>query len=1077
MSRTLRIGIHIWPEDPFWVQVREAIRQRAQQRAVDFVSITVNTIDAHSDEEQISFAEEVLAQNLDCLISWRLFERTASRILEADLPVVHLSETTLRHPRSVAPLGLYNVAVMLGEYLVERLKGPGTVLAVGGPAGVGEDGRSRFEGIRDVLQRYPDIRLCHIVSPWRYDQAYPHIAAAMRKLETPIDAIFGFSDSVALAARDAGHELGVIDAQTLVVGVNGDPLALAAIAAGSMAATVQTSAADFGTQALDLAVRGAQGLPLPNHFSYQPRLVTAQNVAEVAVQQLIAMADLPNRLVGYSRQQEQRRLMQLETSLEINRRTGLILDRDHLSHAIADLIRANYGYDEVQIFRWNNQEQALFLEQPDKSVERWTPIRAAISPVLRAAIERNAPIFIPDTRHSHRFAPDPHYPETCSRVAVPIRLGGQIMGLLDLHSYRSTHHSRHELVGLQTLADQLGIAIRNAELYSEAVKARAQAEKADQLKTRLLANVSHELRTPLNIILGYSQTALETTSLSSQAAPPTLYSDLQHIYRSGEHLIRLINDLLDLSRAEIGELDLFPETIATRTFLEEVFRSITDSLSAQAPVMWRLEAPARLPVIQADPVRLRQILLNLLHNARKFTTRGQIVLGAEVMVPHLHIWVSDTGCGIPIELQERIFEPFVTMEDDVRREGVGLGLSITRRLVALHRGSMTLESQLGQGSTFHVYLPLPNLSGRSDAFNITASRPSLLLIADDDRADDVIVDICRLQGLALRRLGPSIDFSALSGEEQPVVLAWNLAQSGADDWAAFQQIRSQPQLCQLPIILYHQEPSDATTPNTGMTSIVLKPLGNTQLLDAMNRLWPKNAAGPILVVDDDPQSHELYRRLIGEHLPHYPLRSAYGGHEALAIIAQETPSLIILDLVMPNMDGFAVLEQLRSAPATRQVPVLVISGHMLSLEDIQRLDQARVIVHSKDVLSDAETMSAVRQALAPDHALPQPTSALVKHAVAYLQQNHACSLSRQEIADAVGVNKDYLTRIFHREMGLSPWEYLNRYRIKRARELLRSTHTSITAIATQVGFTDSAYFSRVFHKAVGCSPREYRERS
>jgi YesN/AraC family two-component response regulator len=215
--------------------------------------------------------------------------------------------------------------------------------------------------------------------------------------------------------------------------------------------------------------------------------------------------------------------------------------------------------------------------------------------------------------------------------------------------------------------------------------------------------------------------------------------------------------------------------------------------------------------------------------------------------------------------------------------------------------------------------------------------------------------------------------------------------------------------------------------------------------------------------------------VIAQHLPQYALQGAMNGHEALAILQHETPSLIMLDLIMPVMDGFAVLEHVRATPHTRHVPVVIISGHVLAFEDIQRLNQAHVTFHSKDVLRDTETVALVQRALAQTDALPPQTSVLVKHAVAYVQQNYASTLSRQEIANAVGVHEDYLGRIFARELGMSPWEYLNRYRIKRAKELLRTTSAPIAAIATQVGFDAPAYFSRVFGKEVGCSPRQYRE--
>src|SRR5581483_11783291 len=169
----------------------------------------------------------------------------------------------------------------------------------------------------------------------------------------------------------------------------------------------------------------------------------------------------------------------------------------------------------------------------------------------------------------------------------------------------------------------------------------------------------------------------------------------------------------DLSLAEINELDLFPEPIDTHKFLTEVFESMHESLASSDAVAWQLELPSQLPLIQADPVRLRQALLNLLSNARKYTSRGSITLGAAVIPPQLQLWIADTGVGIPVDLQERIFEPFVTsVQSPHRPDGVGLGLSLTRRLVALHGGTMSLESRPGQGSTFHVYLPLPSLAGR-----------------------------------------------------------------------------------------------------------------------------------------------------------------------------------------------------------------------------------------------------------------------------------------------------------------------------------------------------------------------------
>ncbi len=240
----------------------------------------------------------------------------------------------------------------------------------------------------------------------------------------------------------------------------------------------------------------------------------------------------------------------------------------------------------------------------------------------------------------------------------------------------------------QVLRGHISSALKGALLFHEAQAARLAAEKADRIKTRLLANVSHELRTPLNIILGYTKDALNSPQPYGLTPSQALLNDFQHIQNSAEHQLRVINDLLDLSRAEIDELDLYPELLDPRPLLEDAFHSLADRAVSQ-DVIWGLQLPDRLPVIQADPVRLRQILLNLLSNAAKFTERGHITLGAQVSPPHLRLWVQDTGLGIPTDEQERIFEPFVTAEHGGRQVGgIGLGLSIARRLVALHRGSM-----------------------------------------------------------------------------------------------------------------------------------------------------------------------------------------------------------------------------------------------------------------------------------------------------------------------------------------------------------------------------------------------------
>jgi signal transduction histidine kinase/AraC-like DNA-binding protein/CheY-like chemotaxis protein/ABC-type sugar transport system substrate-binding protein len=1083
MPHSLRIGAAIDPNDSHWVQVREAAYARADHLPLDLLSINlVDNPEALPQEKQVALLEELLALELDALIVWSLPEDLVYQIPQSGIPLVLLSETQVRHPLLISPSGLHEIAQMGTNYLAERLAGRGSVLAIGnvGRTGWQDSGESMIIRVRETFKNYPSITLNHITVTGRdlYEQVYPEIYRAMQQTGKPVDAIFGLSDVLALAGRDAGREIGLAAPHTLIVGIGGAPEALAAITDGSMTATVDIRADELGRQAVDLAYQAAQDQPLPAHFEYCARLVAAQNVAEVAAQKLVAIANLSSHAMGVRRRQQQERVTQVETSLEISRRVGSILDHRQLSFEIANLIRTNYGYDRVQIFHWVEQEQLLVLDQADQAQASQASIPLTRAGVLGQALMRNEPIFIPDTQRSPRFPPDPDWPDTRTRVILPIHLGSRVIGLLDLHSSQSILRTRQELVGLQSLADQLGIAISNARLYGEALKARAAAEKADQLKTRLLANVSHELRTPLNVTIGYVQAALDTSNPYNAELPPALLEDLQHVYRSAEHLLRVINDLLDLSRAEIDELDLHPEIIDTRPFLEEVFRSMAESITSQSDVVWHLRLPDRLPMIQADPVRLRQILLNLLSNAHKFTERGQIVLGTEVAPPHLHIWVQDTGSGIPPELQERIFEPFVTIEQARRRsEGIGLGLSITRRLVTLHNGSLTLESQPGQGSTFHVYLPLPSLSDQP-ASSPQSAQPVLLWISAQAEPTSEILHFCQRQGLEIHRLHANDDLHTVLAEIRPAALAWDLVGADPADWVMIQRLRSYPQLSRAPFILYGQQDSDQPALTAGLTNLVTKPASGETLLEAIAGLCPPKAIGPILIVDDDPRACETYRGVVARGLPGYLIYTANDGAAALSIMARETPCLVILDLMMPGMDGFAVLDWMRNNRQTRQVPVLILSGRMLTFDDIQRLERhALVTFQSKDVLSEDETVASVQRMLSGSDALPPHTSGLVKRAVAYLHQNYAHPLSRWEIAREIGVSENYLSEIFRRELGLSPWEYLNRYRIRQAKEVLRGTSDSITSVALQVGFTDPAYFSRVFRKETGLSPSAYREQA
>ncbi len=1071
MPHTPRIGVQIDHTDPFWVQVREAIWQQGGSRSVEVVEVAIQEPRLLSLDEQVEVVEDLVVQELDALICNSYPQELLARILERGIAIVYVAEITLRHRRFVSRRGLAEAGRELGAFLDQRLAPGAQILVVGGE-GDGEDtGQSRLDGFLAGLsaERLGEVHILRC--QWSFESAQERLAGFLAaRPGLAIGAIYGLSDSLALAAYEACHGRGRLPPGTPVLGINGDPLALAAISAGRMTATIESDVDDMATQALDLALRAAKGLALPTLFQCRQRLITAENVADAATRKLISLASLPSRLIDVNRRNDQQRRIQIETGVAIDRKVGMLLDEQQLSSALTSLIRDSYGFDDARYLSLDAESGRLAM--PRDAAASNEP-----SGPLAYALAHNQLVFIPDTGASHRFAPDPQWPETHARVVVPVRLGGQLVGLLDLHRRQVTHHTREELASLQLLADRLAISMRNAQLYSQEQEARSLAEQADRLKTTLLANVSHELRTPLNVILGYSRGAIDALG-RGEPATPQLTDDLRQIYASGEHLLRLINDLLDLSRAEIGELDLLPEQIDARSFLDEVFRSSAASFGAGGAVAWRLTLPPTLPTLEADPVRLRQILLNLLHNAHKFTERGTISLGAEQCGPELHLWVADTGIGIAPELREQIFDPFVSSNPEARRnEGIGLGLNITRRLVALHRGRLTVESEPGRGSTFHVYLPLP--APEHALAGAGPSRRALLLISEAATPPEPIAQLAARRELAIQSLRPGDDLASALQRLEPALIVWDMASTMEDGWQAVEQIRGRPELRQLPVIIYgggetpNEAPSEAPGTRTGL---LLKPLGDETLLEALGDLDPRQAGGSILIVEDDPHVRAQHRRLIAQHFPGYSVRDVGDGREALAAVAVEAPSLVLLDLRLPELDGFAVLEALRAERRTAGVPVLVLSGKPLSGEDIRRLSETRAVVQTKGMLSSEELAEALRRSLDHDERLPPHTSALVKQAIAFIQHQHGEPLSRQAIADAVGVHKDYLGRIFQQELGLSPWEYLTRFRVLRAKELLRASDLSVAEVATRVGFETPTYFSQVFHREVGCSPRAFRAR-
>jgi YesN/AraC family two-component response regulator len=249
------------------------------------------------------------------------------------------------------------------------------------------------------------------------------------------------------------------------------------------------------------------------------------------------------------------------------------------------------------------------------------------------------------------------------------------------------------------------------------------------------------------------------------------------------------------------------------------------------------------------------------------------------------------------------------------------------------------------------------------------------------------------------------------------------------------------------------------------------------LQHVLNLLPQAKQQGEIWVVDDDPQALKYYQELIGDSLAEFKVRAIHGGREAIRLLEDDTPDLVLLDLMMPEVDGFQVLEHLRKNVKTALIPVIIITGKLLSYEDVKRLDAPKVILQTKGLLSEVESVKEIQRVLASSSSLPQSTNMLVKQASAYIQQNYPRSFSLEELSATIGVSKSYLSRIFKIGTGISLWDYLHRFRVQKAKDLLLLTDESITEIAAAIGYEDTSYFSRVFSDIAGCSPRAFRQQA
>jgi AraC-like DNA-binding protein/response regulator of citrate/malate metabolism len=442
--------------------------------------------------------------------------------------------------------------------------------------------------------------------------------------------------------------------------------------------------------------------------------------------------------------------------------------------------------------------------------------------------------------------------------------------------------------------------------------------------------------------------------------------------------------------------------------------------------------------------------------------------------------VSDTGMGIPPDEQGSVFDEFYRSRRvaDSGFTGLGLGLAISRQLIQQHGGELEVRSpgDLGAGSTFSFRLPLIWESDPSARLTAPAAGRTrrVAILAEDDVSAGELREHLRLRGYeaGVYRVDTDTEWLAQLARAAPCAVILENSLANREGRALIGLLKQQKLTEGVPVLAFSVDAA-AGGGRSLQLSYLNKPLQFEQLIVELERLEaPADTQQTVLVVDDDPGILDLHRRLI-ERTGRRVL-TAPGGRAALEQVAQSAPDLILLDLLMPDMDGFAVLEQLQSGEATRGIPVIVLTGHLLSDLDLEQRSRAVAGILGKGLFSAEEIVAHVEAALSSKPALNPATRLLIRRAMAYIHNRYAEPLTREAIADHIGISADYLTDCFRQELGVTPMTYVRRFRVRQAGELLRNSDQSITRIALAVGFSDGAHFTRTFQREMKMTPRAFR---
>jgi signal transduction histidine kinase/CheY-like chemotaxis protein len=490
----------------------------------------------------------------------------------------------------------------------------------------------------------------------------------------------------------------------------------------------------------------------------------------------------------------------------------------------------------------------------------------------------------------------------------------------------------------------------------EAEKARAEAEAASRTKSSFLANMSHELRTPLNAIIGYSEILVED---ATDRGDQTGVADLNKIQSAGKHLLGLINDILDLSKIEAGRMDVYLEQVFLSKLVDEV-RTIVEPMVVKNGNRLTIECPPDIGSLRTDHTKLKQSLINLLGNAAKFTKEGEVKLTLSRFAgddgdARVRFAVSDSGIGMTEEQLGRLFQAFTQADSSTTRHfgGTGLGLTITRHFCTMLGGSVNVASESGKGSTFTIDLPdrpmqsvAPVSEPRGARQGADSEAIKVLVVDDDPTVHDVLSAMLAKEGYDLLHANDGAEALELMRTSSPDIVTLDVMMPKVDGWSVLGKMKSDSALAHIPVIMLTIVDDRNLGYSLGAAEFMTKPVDRTRLVGLIERFARKQNDAVVLIVDDDPEVRSIIRQTVES--AGLTAAEAVNGRAALNWLGGNAPpALILLDLMMPEMDGFTFLERIRENLAFIDIPVVVLTAKSLTEQERATLAEQSLLVLSK----------------------------------------------------------------------------------------------------------------------------------